>query len=157
MVKNYDMDDELYFVHEYVNCRHNGQVDKAGRPYIEHLEAVSNGCSTIYEKMTGLLHDVFEDTNTSEDELRLIGVPEEVIKAVRAMTRKHSETYDEFIKRVSKNKIATAVKLSDLKHNMDLSRLPAITEKDLKRYEKYKKAYAFLTDCKCASVDDQER
>ena len=54
------------------------------------------------------------------------------------------ESYDKYLSRVKANPIARLVKIADLTHNMDLSRLPVVTEKDLARKEKYVKAKAFL-------------
>ncbi len=122
---------------------HEGQADKAGKPYITHPLAVSETVKGEDRKIVALLHDVLEDTFVTEATLRnLFG--DEITDAVCAVTRNENESYEEFIVRAGKNEIARAVKLADLTHNMDVSRLPEITERDLQRLEKYRKAYQYL-------------
>lgn len=135
---------------------HAGQVDKLGVPYMEHVLAVANGVQTTEERVVALLHDVLEDTICTREVLVKEGIPLHLVEAVEAMTRREGESYMEFIKRVGKNSIARAVKLSDLKHNLDAdgSRLKkALKSKkedslDLKKTtslkERYKKAIVFL-------------
>lgn len=123
---------------------HKGQVDKAGMDYINHPLTVSNSCVTEEEKIVALLHDVLEDTSvTKEDLLKFFS--EEIVEAISLLTHKEEDSYMEYLAKIKANPIAKAVKLADLKHNMDLSRLPNPSEKDLKRLEeKYKPAFAFL-------------
>ncbi|MBR5422817.1 MAG: bifunctional (p)ppGpp synthetase/guanosine-3',5'-bis(diphosphate) 3'-pyrophosphohydrolase [Clostridia bacterium] len=122
---------------------HEGQADKAGKPYITHPLAVSEMVEGEDRKIVALLHDVLEDTFVTEATLRnLFG--DEITDAVCAVSRNENESYEEFIVRAGQNELARAVKLADLKHNMDVSRLPEITERDLQRLEKYKKAYQYL-------------
>ena len=122
---------------------HEGQTDKAGRRYVEHPFAVAETVEGEKCKIVAVLHDVLEDTFVSEATLRnLFG--DEIADAVLAVTRKENESYDDFIIRAGNNEIAKAVKLADLRHNMDLSRLPEVKEEDLKRKAKYEKAYRYL-------------
>lgn len=124
---------------------HAGQVDKAGRPYIEHPIVVSSMLEGEDEKITALLHDVVEDTDVSLDEIRrLFG--DTIADAVGCMTHDKSVDYFTYIKKIKNNPIARKVKLADLTHNMDLSRLPEVGESDLKRLEKYKKARMILLE-----------
>lgn len=123
---------------------HRGQVDKAGKPYIEHplrvMQSVEGGET---EKTVAVLHDVLEDTPiTYEDLRREFG--ETVADAVKALSRNDGEDYFDFIKRLKSNAIAVSVKRADLKDNMDLSRLTHLTEQDMMRYEKYARALAML-------------
>lgn len=124
---------------------HANQVDKAGKPYIEHLQAVVNNLVEPSEEMVAVawLHDSVEDTDQSIDDLTCY-FGQEVAEAVRAITKVDGEHYDEYLARVKNNPIARQVKIADLTHNMDLTRLPVITNKDLVRKEKYIKAKAFL-------------
>lgn len=124
---------------------HKGQVDKAGVDYINHPRTVASFCEGPKEKVVALLHDVIEDTDVTEQDLRpLFG--DELTEAVVTMTHKEGEDYFDYIARIKKNPIARKVKLADLTHNMDTSRIPVLREKDLKRLEKYKRAYVLLLD-----------
>ncbi|KNE76891.1 guanosine-3',5'-bis(diphosphate) 3'-pyrophosphohydrolase [Aggregatibacter actinomycetemcomitans RhAA1] len=124
---------------------HHNQMDKAGKPYAEHLQAVVNNLVGPSEEMMAVawLHDSVEDTEITPNDLsRYFG--DTVSDAVFAITKVEGESYDKYLSRVKANPIARLVKIADLTHNMDLSRLPAVTEKDLARQEKYVKAKAFL-------------
>ena len=122
---------------------HAGQTDKAGKPYIQHPIAVAAKVNRPEEKIVALLHDVVEDTETSlEDIRREFG--DVIADAVDCVTKREHETYMEFVARAKGNAIARAVKMADLEHNMDLSRLGHITEKDRERLKKYEEAYRFL-------------
>ena len=124
---------------------HLGQVDKAGNPYISHPLAVSEGVEGEDAKIAALLHDTVEDTFVTNRTIReLFG--NVVADAVACLTHRECEDYFDYVRRAGKNPIARQVKLSDLHHNMDLSRLPQVTEKDLKRLEKYKKAQEILLE-----------
>jgi len=125
---------------------HEGQVDKGGNPYIDHPIAVMNRVSTLHEKMAAVLHDVVEDTRWSFDDLRKVGVPEEVVDAVDALTRREDETYMEFVARAKKHPIARNVKIADIFENLDLSRIPNPTQRDHDRLKRYKKALVFLQE-----------
>ncbi len=122
---------------------HAGQTDKAGKPYHLHPEYVASQVAEPDEKIVALLHDVLEDTDFPLSVLKAV-FNEEVIQALLLLCHDKSVPYIEYVERLSKNKIARAVKMADLKHNMDLSRLTAPTEKDYQRLEKYKKALALL-------------
>lgn len=125
---------------------HKGQKDKYGAPYLGHVTRVMNAGETDQEKIVGALHDVVEDTPWTFDDLRREGFPEEIIEAVRCLTKKsEDEDYDEFTERVRKNPLAVRVKLNDLRDNMDIRRMTSVTEKDVKRLNKYLKAYRTLT------------
>lgn len=128
---------------------HKKQTDKYGAPYIGHVMRVMNYGKTIDEKIVGVLHDVVEDCpEYSLDYLREQGFSEDVVFAVECLTKlSPDEDYDEFTKRVERSPLAIAVKLNDLRDNMDLRRFTGlITEKDQKRLNKYLKAYQYLTD-----------
>ncbi|MBN6067318.1 HD domain-containing protein [Aggregatibacter actinomycetemcomitans] len=124
---------------------HHNQMDKAGKPYIQHLQAVVDNLVDPSDEMVAVawLHDSVEDTEITLNDLsRYFG--DTVSDAVSAITKVKGESYDKYLSRVRANPIARLVKIADLTHNMDLSRLPVVTEKDLVRQEKYVKAKAFL-------------
>ena len=125
---------------------HKGQTDKAGAPYFLHPISVALRVTTESEKITALLHDIIEDTELTLSDLRNFdfAFSDEVIEAVKAITKDPNEDYFEYIYRVKKNPIATAVKIADLKHNLDLSRLSEVTDKDRRRAAKYRKALKIL-------------
>lgn len=124
---------------------HQGQLDKAGRDYIGHPLRVMEMGKTEDEKIVGVLHDVIEDTDWTFESLAEEGFSQEVISALRCLTKLHeNENYDDFIERVRKNPLATAVKINDLSDNMDIRRLPYLSDKDVKRLKKYLKAYKKL-------------
>ena len=124
---------------------HGGQLDKAGRPYIEHPAHVAAHVDGDAAKAAAWLHDVVEDTGATFDGLRAAGISEEVIEAVRLLTHDPATPYMEYVRRIRENPMARAVKLADLAHNSDLSRLPMVTEADLERRRKYQKAIAELS------------
>ena len=123
---------------------HLGQVDKAGEDYIKHPEKVASFVKTDEEKAVAYLHDVIEDTELTLEDLYEYGFSKEVIEAVDIITKKRGEDYQSYLNSVKKNKLARAVKLADLRHNSDLTRFTEVTEKDIKRKEKYQKAIDFL-------------
>lgn len=118
---------------------HAGQVDKGGHPYILHPLSVMSKVKTIDEKIVAVLHDVIEDTNMTIEALHLSGFGEHILEALVALTKIDGEAYNDFIKRLYSNKLALAVKIADIKENMDLTRIEHPTEEDFKRFLKYKK------------------
>ena len=125
---------------------HKGQYDKAGNDYIGHPLRVMDMGRTEEEKIVGVLHDVVEDTEWTFAQLAAEGFSQEVIDALQCVTKlSENENYDDFIERVKKNTLATAVKINDLSDNMDIRRLPYLSDKDVKRLKKYLKAYKKLT------------
>lgn len=129
---------------------HKGQTDKYHAPYIAHVMRVMEYGKTTDEKIVGVLHDVVEDhpSEFSLDYLRNEGFPEYIIFAISCLTKYDpEEDYDEFIKRTERSPLAVAVKMNDLRDNMDLRRVNReLTPKDIKRFNKYLKAYRYLTD-----------
>jgi (p)ppGpp synthase/HD superfamily hydrolase len=124
---------------------HKGQFDKSGKDYIGHPLRVMEMGKTDDEKIVGVLHDVIEDTDWTFEKLAKEGFSQEVISALRCVTKlSENENYDDFIDRVKKNPLAVAVKINDLTDNMDIRRLPYLSDKDVKRLKKYLKAYKKL-------------
>ena len=123
---------------------HKDQVDKSGMPYVYHPFHLAEQMDDEYSTCAALLHDVVEDTDTTLDDLAKI-FPKEVIDAIILMTHDDSVPYLDYVKEIKNNSIATKVKLADLKHNSDLTRLDKVDYKALERVEKYKKAIDILT------------
>ena len=123
---------------------HEGQIDKAGAPYILHPLRVMLRLETADERIAGVLHDVVEDCGLTLDQLRAEGFSEPAIRAIESVTRRESETYEEFVLRAKADPVGRRVKLADLADNSDLSRLPQITDRDRARLEKYRLAIAAL-------------
>lgn len=123
---------------------HKNQVDKNGMPYVFHpfhlAEQMTDEASTV----VALLHDVIEDTDCTLEDLKNMGFSNEVCDALSFLTHDEGVPYGEYVEKIKQNKLATIVKLADLKHNSDLSRLDYVGERDLQRAEKYKNAIAFL-------------
>lgn len=124
---------------------HKGQVDKAGVPYINHPLTVASLVDTEEEKIVALLHDTIEDTNITEQDLLNYGFSNKIVEAVKLLTHNKNVPYMVYVAKIKDNELARKVKIADLTHNSDLSRLKEITEKDKKRYEKYQKALLYLS------------
>ena len=116
---------------------HKNQVDKSGVPYIYHPIHVAEQMDTENECIIALLHDVVEDTNVTFKQLEEV-FSKEIIDILKLLTREENIEYDEYIKRIKNNSIACKVKIADLTHNLDKTRLDFVTEVDVKRNEKYK-------------------
>lgn len=124
---------------------HAGQVDKAGVDYIQHPLYVASQVETEQEKAVALLHDVIEDSNITAVDLLASGLPNEVVTAVQILTKKKGQSYQEYLEKVKTNDLARVVKLADLKHNSDLSRLKSVSDTDRDRVKKYKNAIRYLS------------
>ena len=127
---------------------HEGQFDKGGSPYIEHPLRVMNGVESIEEKILAVLHDVLEDCDVSREQLIYEGIPECLVEKLQILCKGKNEKYFDYIDRVKTTSLTTNVKLSDLKDNMNLERLKEVTEKDMIRLERYKKAKGILENYK---------
>lgn len=117
---------------------HKGQIDKGGQDYFNHLKSVALNVSNINECVVAILHDILEDTHCSVEVLEYY-FPSPIVDAVISMTRGVNESYNSYIRRLGVNEIARRVKMSDLKNNMDLSRIKNPKEQDYKRCQKYRK------------------
>lgn len=123
---------------------HMGQVDKGGVDYIQHPLYVASQMVTDEEKAVALLHDVIEDSSCTLASLTKSGLPQEVIEAVDILTKKPLVDDAEYFSAIKANELARVVKLADLKHNSDLSRIPEIGMADFERIDKYAQAITFL-------------
>ena len=137
------MDDLLKMAEVFASEKHKGQVDRAGKPYINHPMAVADSVDGVKEKTVAWLHDTVEDSGATISEIREI-FGDDIAEAVSCLTHDLRVPYMEYIRGIKKNELARVVKLADLKHNMDLSRLDNVSDVDLKRVEKYKRAYELL-------------
>ena len=123
---------------------HQGQVDKSGIPYVFHPIHVAEQMSDEATTIVALLHDVVEDTDYTLDDLTRMGFDDTVTGALALLTHKNGVPYLEYVAKLKNNPIARAVKLADLRHNSDLSRLDEMNEKAKSRLEKYKAAIELL-------------
>ena len=142
---------------------HDDQYDKAGKDYILHPLKVSDlvlnpkndqlkdevRLLTEEEKeicqCIAILHDVLEDSDyTYNDLLIKHQIPQVICDSVKLLTKDKHIKYDDYLKKLKSNKYARLVKLADLTHNTDLSRLLTITDEDIDRCEKYKLSIKLL-------------
>lgn len=126
---------------------HKDQFDKVGEPYIFHPIRLMFQFDDERLRVIAVLHDVIEDSKTTLEDLKSRGFGEEILNALDCLTKKSSESYELFVNRVSKNKLAKQVKIADLKDNLNVIRLKSISNTDLERIKKYHKALQFLTSC----------
>ena len=125
---------------------HKNQTDKSGLPYVFHPFHVAEQMRDEKTTIVALLHDVIEDTSYTLQDLRAMGFNQEVLDAIALMTHDNNVPYMEYVAKIRENPIARTVKLADLRHNSDLTRMDEITETELKRVEKYKAAMQLLTE-----------
>lgn len=123
---------------------HKGQVDKANKPYINHVVYVANHVKTNDEKIVAILHDIIEDTSLTLNDLKKLGFSNIVIEAIDAITKRQGEAYHDYLKRVMNNKIAIKVKIEDLKHNADITRYDSPTRENINKCNEYKKKLEFV-------------
>lgn len=98
-------------------------------------------------KYAALLHDTIEDGHETSETLLAKAIKEIVVKAVSALTRQSTEDDKTYVRRLGENPLTAKGKMADLKHNIDLTRIPNPTKVDLSRIKKYKKALTYLESC----------
>lgn len=130
---------------------HFGQKDQAGAPYIFHPFHIAENMPDEDTTVIALLHDVIEDTDLTASDLRKFGFTPLQVEAVVAMSRKKDEQYFDYIQRVKENNYSRIVKLADLKHNSDKSRLLTLPQEEQDKMiklidERYKKAIKMLKE-----------
>ena len=123
---------------------HKEQVDKSGSPYVFHPFHLAEQMQTEETTVAALLHDVVEDTDYTFEDLEKLGFGGEIIAALRLLTHDDDTPYMEYVAALKSNPIARAVKLADLKHNSDTTRLDSMDDRMRARFEKYKKAIELL-------------
>lgn len=149
--------------------KHKGQFDKVGQPYYLHPVAVANNVEKILGEnkyfnvlnindadfilnratIIAICHDLFEDTNTTPEDLINIGADECILDALKLLTHDKKDSYQKYVEKISENGLAVLVKLADLTHNMDIKRFAGIKkldDHDLQRLNKYLEAYKYLID-----------
>lgn len=123
---------------------HEGQVDKAGIPYINHPLHVAEQVEGEYATCVALLHDVLEDTDYEADDIRAMGFPEEIVQALLLLTHREGVAYLDYVRALADSDIARQVKIADLRHNSDLGRLDTVDDAARARVAKYAEALAML-------------
>ncbi len=125
---------------------HKDQRDKGGLPYVFHPFHLAEQMTDEETTIVALLHDVVEDTSITLDDLAEMGFGKVIVEAVALMTHAKGIDYMDYVRAIKQNPVARAVKLADLRHNSDLSRLNVVDEKALKRRENYLEAIALLEE-----------
>ncbi len=127
---------------------HEDQFDKQGMPYILHpievMKTVKSKDPMVLQ--VAVMHDVLEDSDITEVDLRK-KFHSNVVDALVCLTHLPDEDYDDYIKRISTNRMAMLVKLADLRHNLCVTRLPDLSDKTHARISKYHRSYKFLKEC----------
>ena len=123
---------------------HKDQVDKSGMPYVFHPFHVAEQMKDEVTMIVALLHDVVEDTDYTLDDIAAMGFGQDVVEALTLMTHDKNVPYLDYVAKIKDNPVARAVKLADLAHNSDPTRLDVIDEKAKERLDKYQKAIAIL-------------
>ena len=126
---------------------HKKQVDKSGIPYVFHPFHLAEQMTDEETTIVALLHDVVEDSDITFEYLENEGFDKAIIDAIKLLTHKDKTVkYHDYVRKIKDNPIAKAVKLADLAHNSDITRLDVVTEKDLKRRQKYLEAIEILNE-----------
>lgn len=125
---------------------HKEQQDKSGMPYVFHPFHLAEQMQTEETTVVALLHDVVEDTECTIEDLMRLGFDRTITEAIALMTHAEDVDYMDYVRAIKGNPIARVVKLADLRHNSDLTRLDRVDEKALRRREKYLKAIALLEE-----------
>ena len=123
---------------------HKEQIDKSGLPYVFHPFHLAEQMDDENSVIVALLHDVVEDSEMTFEDLEDMGFNEEVMDALRLLTHEDDVDYFEYVNKIKENPLAKKVKLADLRHNSDASRLEKLTQRDIERANKYKKAIQIL-------------
>ena len=123
--------------------QHEGQLDKAGFPYVTHPKRVAGRMETPEEQVVGWLHDTVEDTGLTLPEIEKEFGPE-TAAAVDAISRRDGEEWDDYLRRVKQNEVSRKVKIGDLIDNSNLSRIPNVTLRDVERQKKYNQALKYM-------------
>lgn len=116
---------------------HKNQMDKSGVPYVFHPFHLAEQMETEHEIIVALLHDVVEDSDYTLEDLQKAGFPEDVLEAVALLTRDEKTSYEDYIGKIKRNKLAKTVKMADLRHNSDVTRLETADEHTIRRMKKY--------------------
>lgn len=146
MVKNIvnNISDDLCRAVAIAAIAHDSQVDKVECDYICHPLYVMSHMKTKEEKIVAVLHDVVKNSDITVEDLSSCGFSYSVITALELLTRNKADSYEEYIENIKCSYLAAVVKVVDLEHNMDIRRLPRISNHDTKKLAKYQDAWATL-------------
>lgn len=152
MIDNIENKSHIEIAFEIAEKTHKDQLDKAGKPYINHLIYISKNVKTQDARIVALLHDIYKfnkkyDIDTLREKLIGYGFNNNIIIALDALAKKKFENYDEYLMRIAKNPIAAKVKMESMKHNAMIERYDNPSDEDKKRCSKYKKRITKLNDC----------
>ena len=125
---------------------HKDQVDKTGLPYVFHPFHLAEQMDDEISTVCALLHDVVEDTDLTFNDLLIMGFPSEVIEVLKLLTHNDDTPYIDYVKKIKGNTTAVKVKIADLKHNSDITRLDVVDEWAEKRNQKYAQALKLLQE-----------
>ena len=125
---------------------HKDQRDKTGLPYVFHPFHLAEQMQDEDSTVLALLHDVVEDSDYTLEDLRHFGFNSRVLTALSLLTHDPKVPYMDYVRQIRENPLATRVKLADLRHNSDMTRLDVITEFDQRRAEKYQAAIRLLEE-----------
>lgn len=146
---------------ELAKRTHASQVDQAGRPYLGHVLRVADAVRRDTERFAALigdvgwgrrsgedvariaavLHDILEDTDVTDEDLREAGCDDALMESLVALTRPEGEAYSDFLERLSADPVAVMVKRADIADNADEARLRLLPpEKAAALREKYRRA-----------------
>ncbi len=123
---------------------HKDQVDKSGIPYVFHPFHLAEQMEDELTTVVALLHDVVEDSDYTLEDLAAMNFGNDVMEALALLTHDDDTLYMDYVLKIRENPVAKKVKLADLQHNSDATRMESMTEKDLERREKYMKAMELL-------------
>lgn len=136
---------------KFLERKFKDKYDKGGNPYALHLFSVQKRFTDKYGSrdydcvVACLLHDILEDTDTTEQELLDVEyVTERVVAFVKILTRQKNETYMAYIRRVAVVEEARRIKICDLEDNMDITRLHILKDSDIGLLRRYLTAWNFL-------------
>lgn len=125
---------------------HKDQVDKTDMPYVFHPFHLAEQMDDEISTVCALLHDVVEDSDMTLEGLAGMGFPTQVIEVLSLLTHAEGVPYMDYVREIAKNPIAKKVKIADLTHNSDLTRMDEVDEWALLRNEKYREALRILTE-----------
>ncbi|MDL2285918.1 hypothetical protein LJC24_00570 [Desulfococcaceae bacterium OttesenSCG-928-F15] len=136
---------ELYELAKQISKKNRtGQAGKDENLYVNHPMNPANSLENTEHKIVALLYNIFEDKGVTVDDMRSYGFTDRIINSICILTKKNSMSYEKYLASVKTDSNACAVKMADLKHRIDVCKIPDPSEKDLEQIEKYKKALQFL-------------
>lgn len=136
-------------VENFVAELFKGKTDRGGVPYIQHCKAVANGLPVSINHhcvFAALCHDVIEDIEDGRQKMLDFGLNSLVVRIVELVTKVEGESYDEYKAKVMSTRESMLIKLADLKHNMDITRLKKLTDKDCERLKQYHEFYHEISE-----------